>query len=242
MAVAQAGHFEPTDLAPRQVRHVDVEDGVGGQRVGLEPGDDLDRGAGGGVEVARLVVVRDQRHRHCGQAEEAPLHRRRDGTGVDDVVAKIGGVVDARYHHVRLVLEHAGQGQMHAVGRGAGHRAGVVVDALHADRQVQGQRIAGTGAITIRRDHGHFMTGVTQYRGEHLDARCIDTVVVADQNPHLRFNRLIFQDFDSITSHCWRRWPCPFRSMTTAQVRQLLCRKRTDRPTPITVGIALPDH
>src|SRR5690606_11807518 len=44
MAVAQARDFEAAYLVPRQVGHVDVEDGVGGERIDLQPGNDLDRG------------------------------------------------------------------------------------------------------------------------------------------------------------------------------------------------------
>src|SRR5690606_17145558 len=45
VAVAQAGYLEAVDLCPRQVRHVDVEDGVGRQRVGTQARNDLHRRA-----------------------------------------------------------------------------------------------------------------------------------------------------------------------------------------------------
>ena len=184
------------------------------------------------VTILALVVGGDQRHRHRRQAEEAAFHRRRHGAGIDHVVAEIRGVVDARHHDVRLELQHAGQRQVHAVGRRAGDAAGVVVDALQPDRQVERQRVAGAGAVAVGGDHHHFMAGLAQHGGEHPDAGGIDAVVVADQDPHLGFNRLIVQDFISITFQRWRGRPSPVSGSPTAQVRQLLCRKRADRPTP----------
>src|SRR5690606_7707597 len=52
VAAAQPPDLEAADLLPGQVGHVDVEDGVRRQRVDLEPGDDLGRGAGSGRIVA----------------------------------------------------------------------------------------------------------------------------------------------------------------------------------------------
>src|SRR5690606_7292106 len=66
VAVAQARHFETAHLRPRDVRDVDVEDGVGRERIDLQPGDDLDRRARGRLVVFAAVVAGGQRHRHGG--------------------------------------------------------------------------------------------------------------------------------------------------------------------------------
>src|SRR3546814_594102 len=105
---------------------------------------DLHRGARGGVVVAAVMVGGDQRNGHRGQVEEAAFHRRGHGAGIDDVVTEVGGVVDAGHDDVRLVLEHAGDGDVDAVGGRAVHapHGGFLLDYPH--RRVQGQRVAGT--------------------------------------------------------------------------------------------------
>ncbi len=231
MAVAEARDLEALDLAPRQVRHVDVEDGVGRQRVGLEPCNDLDRGARSGFVVLRIVVAADQRHRHGGQAQEATFHRRRNSAGIDHVITEVGDVVDAGHDNVGLEFKQAGQRQVHAVGRGAGHRDGVMVDALEPYRQIQRQRVAGAGAIAVGCDHRNLVPSLAQDRGKHPDACSVDTIVIADQDSHLRFNRLIFQEFDSVTVQCKRDRRAPLRKPSTLQAHRLLCRMRAAGPT-----------
>ena len=61
-------------------------------------------------------------------------------------------------------------------------RAGIVLD--HAHRHVEGQRIAGAGAVAIGRDDEHVVAGFAQSRGEDPDAGGVDAVVVADQYAH----------------------------------------------------------
>lgn len=114
----------------------------------------------------RLVIVRDQRHRYRRQAEEAAFHCGRHGARIDHVVAQIGRIIDPGDHDVRVIIEHTGECQMHAVGRRAGHCAGLRIDAAGADRHIQRQRIAGAGAIAVGRDHHHFVTGMAQRLGQ----------------------------------------------------------------------------
>jgi hypothetical protein len=184
MAVAQARDFETGDLVPWHVGHVDVEDGVGGQRIGRQARDDLDRGARGGRVVAAYVVGGGQRDRHRGQAQETALHRRGDGARIDDVVAEVGGVVDARHHDVGFGFEHAGDGDVHAVGRRAVYAEAAGLELHHAHRAVEGEGVAGAAAVAVRRDHDHLMAGIAQARGEDADARGVDAVVVADKYAH----------------------------------------------------------
>ena len=175
---------KPAISLPGQVGHVDVEDGVGGQRIGFQPGHDFDRGARGGREIAGLVVGGRQRHRHRGQAEETPFHRRRHGAGIDHVVAQVGGVVDARHDDIGLHLQHPGQGQMHAIGGRAGDTPGLLVELLDPDRQIKGERIAGPGTVSVGSDHQDFMARGAQALGEGSDARRVNAVVIAYQYAH----------------------------------------------------------
>src|SRR5690606_35905326 len=118
------------------------------------------------------------------QAEETPLHRRGDGARIDDVVAQVGGVVDAGDDDVRLHLEHAGDGDVDAVGGRAEHAPDLRLDLFHPQRHVQGQRVAGAGAVAVRGDDQDLVAGIAQALREDADAGGIDAVIVADQYAH----------------------------------------------------------
>jgi hypothetical protein len=64
--------------------------------------------------------------------------------------------------------------------RRTGDGIGGVVNATHADGQVQGQRVAGSGTVTIRGHHDHLVTGLTQMPGQHSDALGIDAIIVGN--------------------------------------------------------------
>ena len=184
MTVAQTRDLETGDLIPRQIGDVDVEDGVGRQRISAQAGDDFDRSARGGFVMPALVIGGDQRHRDRRQAEEPAFHRGGDGARIDHVVAEVRGVVDAGNDDVGLLLQHPGDGDVDAVGRRAVDAPGVFVVANHADRHVQGQRIAGAGAVAVGRDHQHLVAGLAQASGEDADAGGVDAIIVADQDTH----------------------------------------------------------
>jgi len=75
------------------------------------------------------------------------------------------------------------------------------------------------------------VTGLAQHGGKHPDACGVDAIIVTDQDAHLRFNRLIFQEFDSVTLSRGRDRPRPCREPAITQVRRVLCRKRAVGPT-----------
>ena len=52
---------------------------------------------------ARAIACR-QRHRHCGQAEKTPFHRRSHGAGINHIVAEIADVVDTGHDEIGLDL------------------------------------------------------------------------------------------------------------------------------------------
>ena len=58
---------------------------------------------GGGVEIL-AVRTDDERHRDRRQAQESPLHRCRNRSRVNNIVAQVGTVIDAGDHEVRLVV------------------------------------------------------------------------------------------------------------------------------------------
>jgi DNA-nicking Smr family endonuclease len=120
------------------------------------------RGARGALEMRALCSRGDQRHRDRGQAQAAPFHRRRDGAGVDHVVAEVGAVVDAGEDDVRIAVQHAGQRQVHAVGGRAGDAPGVLVAAQRAHRLVEGEEIGSAGTVAVRGDDGDPMAGGAQ--------------------------------------------------------------------------------
>ena len=90
VAEAEPRRAHAFELLGRQVGHVDVQDGVGRQRVRDVALDELADELGGRREV--LAAVQHQRHRDRRDTEEPAFHRRGDGAGVQHVVAEIGAV------------------------------------------------------------------------------------------------------------------------------------------------------
>ncbi len=56
-----------------------------------------------------------------------------------------------------------------------------IVGARNTDRLIERERIAGAGAVAIRRDDGHFAYD-RQASRENEYAGCIHAIIVADQN------------------------------------------------------------
>ena len=183
VAPAKARDGEAADLVPGTIRHVDVEDRVGRQRIDEQPLHEHERGLRGGLVVHGLMVVAGQRHGDRRQAEEAPFHRRRDRAGIDDIVAEVRRVVDAGHHDVGLEVEQSGQREMDAVGRRARDAVAAVVHAGDADGLVERQRIAGARAVAIWRDDGDAADD-SQTFGQYAYAGRVDAVVVGNQNSH----------------------------------------------------------
>src|SRR5690606_5939895 len=83
--------------------------------------------------------------------------------------------------HVRLVVEKAADGEMHAVG-------GRAVDAVHAlflldhvKRPVQRQRVARRAAVAIGRDDGDARRAA-QFRCKATYSLGVEAVIVADEH------------------------------------------------------------
>jgi hypothetical protein len=130
------------------------------------------------------VVGGDKRHRHGGQSEKTSFHRRRHGSGIDHVIAQVGGVVDAGHDDVGFDIQHSRQRKMHAIGRRAGDAPGLLIQLLDADGQIQGQRIAGAGAVAVWCHHQDFMACGAQALRKDSDAGGVYAVVVTYQYAH----------------------------------------------------------
>src|SRR5690606_148117 len=66
---------------------------------------------------------------------------------------------------------------------------GVRVQLAGADRQVQGERIAGAGAVAVRGHHPDLVAGAAQAFGENADPGRVDAVVIAYKYAHSGFLR-----------------------------------------------------
>jgi hypothetical protein len=113
-----------------------------------------------------------------GTPSRKAFGRRRDGTGVDRVVAHVGAEVDAGDDHIRQFVEHPGDRQMHAVGRRAVDVIEAVGRALQGKGAIERQGVAGAAAIAFGRDDGD-VGDLGKRARQPLDSRREVTVVVA---------------------------------------------------------------
>ena len=150
--------------------------------VGL-PFDKLARDAGGSSEVflrriGRVVLVRHgQGQGHGGQAEEAAFHGSRDRAAVQDIVAEICAIIDARHHSVEGVLEQAGDGQQHAVRGGAIDEMPAGTGIVDAQRHFQREGVAGATAVGLWSHYRQF-TKTSEAVREGLEAGSAVAVIV----------------------------------------------------------------
>ena len=96
-----------------------------------------------------------QRHGDRRQAQEAPLDRGSDGAGIQHVVAQVRAVVHSRDDHVVLEVEQAGDRKVHAVRRCAGHEVHPGLGLEHAQRDIQGEGVAGAALVAVRGNDSH---------------------------------------------------------------------------------------
>ena len=113
---------------------------VSDQRSRAQAIDDHARVVRASLEVARRVAAQAigvERDRDRGLAEKATFGRRGDRSRIQDVVAEVRAVVDARNHHVRLERKQARDGQVHAVGRRALHEVHIGLGLPDAQRHLE---------------------------------------------------------------------------------------------------------
>ena len=125
-----------------------------------------------------------QRHSDGRHAEQIAFHRRRHRARIDRVVAHVGAEIDAGNDHVGQLFEHAGHGQMHAIGGRAIDEEEAVGGTPQVQRPVQRQRIGGAAAVALGRHHGD-LGQAGERSGQRLDTRSEVAVVVAEENARL---------------------------------------------------------
>ena len=154
--------LKAAQLLVRQVRHIHIENG--GLRQGMVglPLDEFARHAGGGGKVflrciGGIVLVRHgQRQGHGGQAEEAAFHGSRDRAAVQDIVAEICAIINARHHTVEGVFEQAGDGKQDTVRWGTVDEMPTGPGIMDPQRHFQREGVAGATAVSLGSHHGEF--------------------------------------------------------------------------------------
>ena len=106
-----------------------------------------------------------------------------------EALAHVGAVIDAGDNHVGEVVEHAGDSKVYAVRRRAVDMVETVGRALQRERTIERQRIACTTAIPLGRHHRDLAKRAQGF-GERRNTRGEITVVVADQDAHLKSVRV----------------------------------------------------
>uniref|UniRef100_A0A0N4ZAR2 Transposase n=1 Tax=Parastrongyloides trichosuri TaxID=131310 RepID=A0A0N4ZAR2_PARTI len=117
------------------------------------------------------------------------FHRRRDGSGIDHVVAEVGGVVDAGHDNVGFEFKQSGQRQMHAIGRCTIHKIKTIAGLAQRQGTIQGQGIAGTAAIGLRCNDSQLAQGSKLYPLPLVfccKAGRIRATIIVELNPHER--------------------------------------------------------
>jgi hypothetical protein len=181
VAEAETRRPDSFDVRTRQVRYVDVQDGIGRQRIGKIALDDAAHEVGGGAEVA--AVGEHERHGDRRDAEETALHRGRHGAGVQHVVAEVRAVIDPGDQHVGRLLEQTGDRDVHAIRRRTVHVVHVVLGALDAQRRIERQRVARAAAVAVRRDDRD-LREIGEMLRERPQAGREIAIVVGKEDPH----------------------------------------------------------
>ncbi len=185
MTEPESGGANSPKLSIRPIRHIHVEDQGTLERLVEKLPHEPSRDLGAGIEVPRTARVRAQRDRDRRQPEEAAFDGCCDGARVEHVVSEIGAIVDARHHHVVLVIEQPRDRQMHAVGRSSRHVVNASLGFVHPQGHIECQGIAGTTAIAVGGDDGDLGDG-QQRLAQAADSLGAVTIVIADQYLHTK--------------------------------------------------------
>ena len=166
---------------------VDVEEGAFGEGAGGEELPVFDDPAGTGFEVEGGSVGEDGH----GEADAAysvygAFHGTGDGSGVGDIKAHVGAVVEARENEVASVGELGGEGDIDAVHgkavdfEGAESVAGGFFD---AEGVAHGHGVPAGAAFSVGATEDDF-TELAGGLGEGEDAVGVESVVVGDEDAH----------------------------------------------------------
>src|SRR5947207_7520506 len=129
-----------------------------------------------------LAVVLAQRYRR--DAEQCRLHRRRDGTGIGQILADIAAAIDPGQHEIgRFVAQQALDGEQDAIGRRAVAPITPRGDLGEAQRPARRQRVAGAALLLLRRDDPDIVRQLARDFLQNLDTRRPDPVIIRYQDP-----------------------------------------------------------
>ena len=192
-ALGGAAPAQRTDLVSGPRRHVEAQQQPFGPALLQHRFGHIQRQGGGRAELAPVEI--GAAHGQRRQAFDRALHRRRHRAGVHHVGAQVGAVIDAGEHQIRGLLQQRREGQLDAVGRvaaaGPGRDAGreQLIGPLGPQRRLQGEAVAGGGALLVGADHRHPVAPLGGFGRQGLDAVREDAVVVADQDAERRHAR-----------------------------------------------------
>ena len=213
-AAGRSGTFTestvPSVRGQQQVQHLrqDVRDGVPVRPLGdLPPGVERDG------QAPPPVQARRERGAHRARVQHRP--------------ADVGAVVDPRQHDVRLRVEPAPARRVHDERRGPLHRVRLDTRQRRDLPPVQPHPAVGTrglhrradpARVLVRRRHHDLEPGVEGDRGERVQPRRVDAVVVGDQSAETSRG-----GHPSTVGAADGRPTCPGDGTVTAAARVLTC-------------------
>ena len=120
-----------------------------------------------------------------GNAQHRPLHRAGDGARVGDVLGDVLAAVDARKDEIgRMVGHDFPDPHDDAVGRRAFQGEMARPDFPQPQRVAEGERMGDARLVVLGRDDGHVVRKLARDQFEELEPRCVDAVVIGEQDSH----------------------------------------------------------
>ena len=154
VTAAKPRHADAGEHAVRHVRNIDIEKhGIGGllliQKLFYHSLSDFR----GRLKFHPAAV--NLRKSDRIDAELVAFDRRCDGARIHCVVAHVGAGIDPGHHEVRTVVQNPGEGEVHAVRRGAAHRVDIPRHLGHPERQLKREGVARSRLVMLGRADRH---------------------------------------------------------------------------------------
>ncbi len=191
--LGECGLAQPAQLVEGDVGNVDVEHEVRRHLALEHPGDDLGGDAGCRAELGR--TGRREREREAGTGEGRARQRGAHGAGVQDRMAGVRPVVDAREDESGRWSERPGQGRHDDEG-GARLDAEDALDTVDPGFRLvddeasvlleSSQGRARPAALLVRGGDGDLEPCMDGHLGQGVEARAVDPVVIGHECPHRR--------------------------------------------------------
>ena len=119
----------------------------------------------------------DQRKGKRRPIQKTPFKCRRHSARIQYIITQVGTQVDARHHHVRLLLEQAVNSQVHAIGRCTVDADKAIGQGMRMQGTVQRQRTAGATFVLLGGNY-HALGVVGQRTIKRGQARSCYPVIV----------------------------------------------------------------